>query len=162
MCCHSPALSRLFLFIYVLLSVFFAAPFPYFTLSRKLMRAYDKALSPCSLSLALSDVPTSVHAVTTARTNGFHFHCAAHSPPPRTDCTPCRATPHHALSRFYFASFRSRSRARVRSRSRLCLASLRSALLCSALCSDLLEFAIFSFSQRKYGARSGCDSKCAP
>lgn len=105
----------------------------------------------------LSDVPT---LPTTTATNGFHFHCAAHSPPP----PPPPSTPHFFL--LLTQTVTARYTCTPRSRQVLFRFVSFRFVLGSALCSlvlfsGCLEFAIFSFSQRKYGARSGCESKRA-
>lgn len=174
-CCHSPSLSRLFLFIYVLLSVFFAAPFPC-ALSQAQAHAHAKALSlSLSLSFSLSfsrlsglprsqrsDVPT-LPTTTTATTNGFHFHCAAHSPPspplppplPPSSASPPRLLVHatharHALGRFCFVSFRF-----VSLRSRLCS-------LLSGSVLGLRRISRFSVSVRESTVHAAVANQSAP
>lgn len=171
-CCHSPSLSRLFLFIYVLLSVFFAAPFPC-ALSQAQAHAHAKALSlSLSLSFSLSfsrlsglprsqrsDVPT-LPTTTTATTNGFHFHCAAHSPPSPPPLPPSSASPprllvhathaRHALGRFCFVSFRF-----VSLRSRLCS-------LLSGSVLGLRRISRFSVSVRESTVHAAVANQSAP
>lgn len=144
-CLLSFAFSFAFIFVYLCFAFCILCSYiSLCSLSRKLMRmpklsrslTYSPSLSLCFiLSLShsqhsrlsglprsqLSDVPT---LPTTTATNGFHFHCAAHSPPPPPSATPllppshtdCDCTLHmHATLSAGFISFRF-----VSLRSRLC------------------------------------------
>lgn len=173
-CCHSPSLSRLFLFIYVLLSVFFAAPFPC-ALSQAQAHAHAKALSLSlsrSLFLSFSLFQSVIGAPSLSALGRAHFAHNNDSDDERFSLSLCSsfATFSSSSSFFCFSSSSVSARYTCTPRSRqvlfrfvsLRLASFSALLFALGFCSrPAKNFAIFSFSQRKYGARSGCESKRA-
>lgn len=170
-CLLSFAFSFAFIFVYLCFAFcILCSSISLCTLSSASSCACQSSLTlPLSLSRLselprsqLSDVPT-LPTTTTATTNGFHFHCAAHSPPspplppplPPSSASPPRLLVHatharHALGRFCFVSFRF-----VSLRSRLCS-------LLSGSVLGLRRISRFSVSVRESTVHAAVANQSAP